>query len=115
LRARQPIENAVSARRGWQPDRPAFGCDNFPSVLFVPHGYSSGAVLSGSLTWNNASFASLGVTRATYTWTWDTGAEQSFTLIIGNTVNASEPGALGMFGLGVLMIGAFVGLRRRVA
>jgi hypothetical protein len=46
---------------------------------------------------------------------WGTGAEQSFTLIIGNTVNASEPGALGMFGLGVLMIGAFVGLRRRVA
>lgn len=88
---------------------------NFPSVLFVPHGYSSGTVLSGSLTWNNASFASLGVTRGTYTWTWGTGAEQSFTLIIGNTVNAPEPGALGMFGLGVLMIGAFVGLRRRVA
>jgi len=84
-------------------------------VLFVPHGYSSGTVLSGSLTWNNASFASLGVTRGTYTWTWGTGAEQSFTLIIGNTVNAPEPGALGMFGLGVLMIGAFVGLRRRVA
>ena len=51
----------------------------------------------------------------TYTWTWGTGAEQSFTLIIGNTVNAPEPGALGMFGLGVLMIGAFVDLRRRVA
>ncbi|MGH8117063.1 MAG: PEP-CTERM sorting domain-containing protein [Rhodanobacteraceae bacterium] len=49
----------------------------------------------------------------TYTWTWGTGADQSFTLDIVNAV--PEPAALGMFGFGVLLIGAFVGLRRRMA
>lgn len=33
----------------------------------------------------------------------------------GNEINVPEPAALGMFGFGVLLIGAFVGLRRRTA
>lgn len=85
-----------------------------PGQLAVPKGYSSGTFLSNSGAWDNASFASLGVTPGTYTWTWGTNAEQSFTLIIGNPVGVPEPAALGMFGFGVLLVGAFVGLRRRV-
>ena len=35
-------------------------------LLFVPQGYVSGAALSDSMTFNNATFASLGVTPGTY-------------------------------------------------
>jgi hypothetical protein len=42
-------------------------------VLFVPKGYVSGASLTSTDTWSNASFASLGMTPGTYTWTWGTG------------------------------------------
>lgn len=80
--------------------------------LWVPSGYVSGNALLGTSTYFNASFASLGVTPGTFVWTWGTGADQSFTLDI---VNAPEPAALGMFGFGVLLIGAFVGRRRRTA
>lgn len=82
----------------------------------VPHGYSSGSTLSSTAVWDNATFASLGVTPGTYVWTWGSGAaDESFTIMIGGTISAPEPAALGMFGLGVLLIGAFVGLRRRTA
>ena len=43
-------------------------------------GYVSGAALSNSTTYNNVTFASLGVTPGTYVWTWGTGANQNFTL-----------------------------------
>ena len=56
---------------------------NFGAALLVPEGYVSGNALSSSATWNNATFASLGVTPGTYVWTWGTGANQNFTLIIG--------------------------------
>ena len=50
-------------------------------ILFVPQGYVSGAALSDSMTFNNATFASLGVTPGTYVWTWGTGLpNQNFTL-----------------------------------
>ena len=50
-------------------------------ILIVPQGYVSGAALSDSMTFNNATFASLGVTPGTYVWTWGTGlANQNFTL-----------------------------------
>jgi hypothetical protein len=52
--------------------------------LFLPQGYISGAALSDTMTFNNATFASLGVTPGTYIWSWGTGLpNQNFTLIIG--------------------------------
>ena len=50
-----------------------------------------------------------------YVWIWGTGAEQRFTLVIGGAVTVPEPATLGMYGFGVLLIGAFVRLRRRAA
>lgn len=92
---------------------PVFG---FPvTVVYVPSGYLPDTMLSGSATWDGATFASLGVTPGTYTWTWGAGADQSFTLDIVKPVGVPEPAELGMFGLGALLIGAFVGLRRRIA
>ena len=47
----------------------------------MPQGYVSGGALSDSMTFNNATFASLGVTPGTYVWTWGTGLpNQNFTL-----------------------------------
>ena len=88
------------------------------SLIYLPTGYISGTSLSDNGIWDNASFASLGVTPGKYVWTWGTGAQQSFTLDIregGNGVNVPEPAALGLFGFGVLLSGAFVGLRRRIS
>ena len=61
-------------------------------ILVVPVGYVSGNVLSNSMTFNNATLASLGVTPGTYVWTWGTGlANQNFTLQIGS-VGVPPPG-----------------------
>jgi hypothetical protein len=40
------------------------------SFLVVPVGYTSGTLLSESDTFAGATFASLGLTPGTYTWTW---------------------------------------------
>jgi len=54
------------------------------SLLHVPVGYSSDTPLSTSTsTFDNATFASLGVTPGTYVWAWGSGADQSFTLTVG--------------------------------
>jgi PEP-CTERM motif len=75
-------------------------------VLTVPVGYLSDASLSDTSTYNNRTFASLGVTPGTYVWTWGTGAHaDSFTL---ETV--PEPASLGMLALGL----AGLGLARRM-
>ena len=82
------------------------------SGLLVPQGYSSGNPLSSSATWNNATFASLGVTPGTYVWTWGTGlANQNFTLIIegaGVPDGGSTVSLLGFASLGL------VALRRKL-
>ena len=61
------------------------GAAVFPGPgIFLPAGYVSGAALSGSSTYNSATFASLGVTPGRYTWTWGPGLpNQNFTLQIG--------------------------------
>jgi hypothetical protein len=56
----------------------AFGID-----LVVPSGYVSGNPLSDTSTYDNATFATLGVTPGTYVWSWGTGADaDTFTLDI---------------------------------
>jgi hypothetical protein len=74
--------------------------------LFVPNGYVSGAALSNSETWDLATFASLGLTPGTYTWTWGTGQHaDSFKLQVGAA--APEPGTFAL-----LCLGVFFGLGR---
>ena len=86
--------------------------------LNVPIGYVSDNALSNSATWNNATFASLGVTPGTYVWAWGDGADQRVTLDILGTSSGTpsngavpEPPSIALFGAG--LIGLSLLLRRR--
>jgi hypothetical protein len=52
--------------------------------LNLPNGYVSGSPLSATSTYTSQTFASLGLTPGTYTWTWGSGpTADSFTVQIG--------------------------------
>lgn len=87
----------------------ALNPSRYPSTLFVPQGYVSGTALANSFVWNDASAASLGITPGIYTWTWETAADQSFTLDAFTAV--PEPAAIGVFGSGLLLLGGCLKLR----
>jgi hypothetical protein len=83
------------------------------SEIFVPDGYASGFPLADTSIYDNATFASLGLTAGTYTASWGSGADaDSFVLEIGVIVNpAPEPSgamllALPLAALGLLARGA---------
>jgi hypothetical protein len=81
-------------------------------ILFVPAGYTSGTFLSGSATWTDATYSSLGITPGTYSWTWGSGATaDSFTMDI-STGAVPEPSTWAMLVAGV---GMLMGFRARRA
>jgi hypothetical protein len=70
--------------------------------LSVPQGYVSGGPLLDTSTYDNATFASLGLTPGTYAWTWGSGANaDSFTL----EIEAPEPASLGLLATGLAGLG----------
>jgi hypothetical protein len=79
-------------------------------LLSVPENYVSGAPLLDTATYANETFSTLGATPGTYEWTWGTGANQNFTLVIGTA--APEPSTWAMMLLGFAGLG-FAGYRRR--
>ena len=79
--------------------------------IWVPAGYVSGDPLTNSMTFNNATFASLGVTPGTFVWTWGTGANQNFTLIIGGAGVPDGGSTISLLGFALLGLAA---LRRRL-
>ena len=81
--------------------------------IFLPTTYVSNAALSDSMTFNNATFATLGVIPGTYTWTWGTGLpNQNFTLIIGRAGVPDGGSTVSL--LGCALLGVAV-LRRKLS
>jgi hypothetical protein len=73
--------------------------------IFLPGNVSNIQPLPGTATYNNATFTSLGLTPGTYEWTWGTGANQNFTLVIGTVPDAgSTLPLLGFASLGLLAL-----------
>jgi hypothetical protein len=82
-------------------------------TLGVPHGYVSGAALSDSMTFNNQTFAAMGLTPGTYVWTWGTGLpNQNFTLIIGGAGVPDGGSTVSLLGFALLGLTA---LRRKLS
>jgi len=81
--------------------------------VFIPGGITPSQPLPGSATWNNATFASLGLTPGTYTWTWGTGLpNQNYTLIIGGAGVPDGGSTVSLLGCALLGLAA---LRRKLA
>lgn len=74
----------------------------------VPTGYASGAPLSGSSTYLNRSFASMGWdVGASYTWTWNkaSGGTDFLTLNVGNVPEPTSVALLMLGGVALLQRG----------
>ena len=89
----------------------AFGFTGLQTLMAVPLGYISGNALTDSATWNNATFARLGLTPGTYVWSWGAGPNQNFTLIIGGA-GVPDGGSTASL-LGCALIG-LAALRRKL-
>ena len=82
----------------------------FDGVLFLP-GFNNAPSLSGRMIFNDATFASLGVTPGTYVWRWGPGANQRFTLIIGGAGVPDGGSTVSLLGCALLGLTA---LRRKL-
>ncbi len=76
-------------------------------LFYVPAGYTSLAGINGSSTYTGQSFASLGLTAGTYTYSF---LGNSIELRIGDTPAVPAPAALWLFATGLAGLAA---LRRR--
>ncbi len=83
------------------------------SFLAVPTGYVSGAALSDSATWDNATISSLGLTPGTYTWAWGNGADADSFVIDIKATTVPEPASLALLASAVLGLGTARRLARR--
>lgn len=81
--------------------------------LYVPQGYVSGSLLSDTMTFSNATFASLGFTPGTYTYTWGSGITADSLTINTNVPTGTVPeGGASALLLGTSLAGLFVAHRR---
>jgi PEP-CTERM motif len=68
--------------------------------LYVPAHYVSDGYLSDTTTWDNFTFASLGLTPGTYSMAWGNAPNQSFTVVV--QAGVPEPSSLALLGAGLL-------------
>jgi hypothetical protein len=81
--------------------------------VYVPDNYVSGAPLSETSTYVDATFASLGITPGTYVYSWGSGADaDTLAIDIGTTV--PEPSAWAMILIGFASL-SYAAFRRQAA
>jgi hypothetical protein len=85
----------------------SFGVLGDAGAIVLPSGYTSGTSLSATDTYSGKTFASLGLTPGTYTYTWGTGdKDHTLTVQIGLEKIfppvAPEPASLAIWSLGAL-------------
>jgi hypothetical protein len=83
--------------------------EDFGIDLFVPHGYVSDTFLSGTATYAGT-IASNNLTPGTYTWTWDSGAND-FVLDVPSIPSTPEPSTWAMMLIGFVGLG-YAGYRK---
>jgi len=82
-------------------------------LLIVPANYVSDSALSDSATWDDSTFASLGVTPGTYRLAWGSDMDQGITLDVLEAPPVAEPSSIGLLASGLLAIGIVILRRRR--
>jgi hypothetical protein len=80
--------------------------------LVVPHNYVSGTQVTDSSTFANKTFASIGVTPGTYTWTWGTGPTADFFTLNAGAAPPAVPVPPTLL-LGLVGAGCGAWIRRR--
>lgn len=80
----------------------------------VPAGYVSGTTLSDTMTFDNATFASLGLTPGTYVFSWNPVADPTFTVQVG-VAATPLPAALPLFTTALAGLGLLGWRRKRKA
>ena len=83
-------------------------------ALILSNSYVSGNPLNNSATWTGKSFANLGLTPGSYTFSWGTGLNaDTFVLNIGPVVSPTPVPALGEYGLlSLISLIAMFGMRQ---
>ena len=88
---------------------PSVGIYGGLGVLVLRGDYVSGSLLSGTNTYNGATFASIGFTPGTYVYTWGTGANADSLTV---TSVAPEPSTWALLGVGAGLLAARARRRR---
>lgn len=88
----------------------AFGSGDFVGIIglddkiILPKGYVSGTPLLDAAEWQFQSFASLGITPGTYTWTWGTGSTADSLTVTTDADVVPEPAFLSLLLFGGLAL-----------
>lgn len=81
--------------------------------LWLPEGYTSGTALDTTSNYGNRTFAGLGLTPGTYTYTWGAGPTADRLVLQIGPVAVPEPGSLGLALSAAVPVLAGWRLRRR--